>query len=160
LTDDTDQENTDDNIMEDDSGKICKKKNRCLITFTITAETASYPQTNSETSTPLLNEYPLATQTNDESDTQSDRILFSHDVHPNQKDHYLTNQYRIDGESVGRGGISLIQGIKTQEKLKKKTQVLPFIRVSALVKSPTTDKNRRYFLLIVLIIFLNVMVLS
>ncbi len=88
-------------------------------------------QTNSQNSTTSsANEYQLAAETTDENNTQSDRILFSHDVQPKQKHHYLSNKYKINDGSDENGGISYIQGIKTKEETKKKLQVLPHLLVS------------------------------
>jgi hypothetical protein len=75
-------------------------------------------------------DYRLATETTDEIEPPSNRIIFSPDVHPEQKHHYLTNKYNIDDESNENGGISFIQGFKTQEEIKKKLQILPHLLVN------------------------------
>ena len=69
-------------------------------------------------------------ETTDEKNTQSSRILFSHDVHPGQKHHYLSNKYNIDDGSDKNSGISCIQGRKTEEEIKKKMKVLPQLQVN------------------------------
>jgi hypothetical protein len=75
-------------------------------------------------------DYRLATETTDEIEPPSNRIIFSPDVHPEQKHHYLTNKYNIDDESNENSGISFIQGFKTQEEIKKKLQILPHLLVN------------------------------
>jgi hypothetical protein len=126
--------------------------------FIIAIENSFNPQIDSQNSTVSSNEYPIATQPTDENVIQSGRIFFSHDVHPEQKDHYLSNKYRINdgserknGNKKSNGGVSCIQGLKTKEEIKKKLQVLPHIQVSVFIKDATINKNRRCFLLVVLV---------
>jgi len=103
-------------------------------------------QVNSQNSTTSLNEYKLATETTDENITQFNRISFSHDVQPEQKHHYLSNKYNIDGGSDENGGISYIQGVKTEEEKEKRLQVLPHLLVSLFIKDSTTNLNNLRYL--------------
>jgi hypothetical protein len=93
-----------------------------------------YPRTISRTSTASLNEYSLPTESTDEIRSHpQDRVNFIHDVHPKQRDHYLTSKFKIpDGSTTQKfkGGISYIQGAKTEEEIKNKAAVFPQIHVS------------------------------
>lgn len=75
------------------------------------------------------NDYQLGTETNDEINNESERIKFSHDVHPEERDRYLTDRFKVKGESTEKGGLCYLQGFKTQEEIVKKRQILPHLLV-------------------------------
>lgn len=86
-------------------------------------------QTNSQNSDTSSNDYQLGTETNDEVNNDSERIKFSHDVHPEERNRYLTDRFKVAGESTEKGGLSCLQGVKTQQDIDKKRQVLPHLLV-------------------------------
>ena len=84
---------------------------------------------DSQNSTASSNEYQVATQTNDEMNNESERIKFSHDVHPEERNRYLTDRFKVTGESTKKNGLCCLQGLKIQEEIDKKRQVLPHLLV-------------------------------
>ncbi len=84
---------------------------------------------DSQSSNASSTDCPIATETTDVMESLPDRITFSSDVHPEQKHNYLTNKYNTDNGSDEHGGISLIQGFKTKDQMKRRIQVLPHILV-------------------------------
>jgi len=122
--------------------KFLKKKTMRYLLFILVAENSVNSQIDSQNPTTSSNEYQIATQSIDENNTQTSRIIFSHDVHLEQKHQYSTNTYKLTGESYGtkkNNGTSCIQGVKTKEEMENRVQVLPHLQVSVFVKNFTMN---------------------
>lgn len=77
----------------------------------------------------VSNEYQVAIETKDAFIEESSRILFSVDVHPNQRHRYLTDRFNTEDGSHKNGDIAYLQGLKTEKQVGASASIWPCLRV-------------------------------
>ncbi len=123
---------TDGHVSEEIPSKIFNKIFSCrylivFFLFLITDENVIRVQNNLSISIQNSNICPNSVELTEVENTELDRLDFSVDVKPTQKDIYKSDRYNQKNKNKINGHIARVQGIKTGKPAK--SSVLPKIRV-------------------------------